>query len=95
MPLLKKACSRKTIFTKMERVPVTVGEGQPHVAFTHIEEKLSVPMPAGAAFDNYVIYIGFDPIGASQDKKKPAPSARGRADAEHHSQSKKAAAQHY
>ena len=70
--VVEEGMQPKTIFTKMERVPVTVGEGQPHVAFTHIEEQISVPMPAGAAFDNYVIYIGFDPIGA-QEKKKPAP----------------------
>lgn len=63
----------KTLFTKMMRVPVAVGEGQPHVAFTHIEEGISVPMPPNLAFDNYVIYVGFDPIGAEQERKKPAP----------------------
>jgi len=70
--VVEEGVQPKTIFTKMERIPVTVGEGQPHVAFTHIEEELSVPMPPNAAFDNYVIYIGFDPLGA-QEKKKPAP----------------------
>ena len=71
--VVEEGVQPKTIFTKMERVPVTIGEGQPHIAFTHIEENLSVPMPAGAAFDNYVIYIGFDPVGAAQEKRKPAP----------------------
>lgn len=69
--VVEEGMQPKTIFTKMERVPVTVGEGQPHVAFTHIEENISVPMPPNLAFDNYVIYIGFDPIGAQE--KKPAP----------------------
>ena len=70
--VVEEGVQPKTVFTKMQRVPVSVGEGQPHVAFTHIEEEISIPMPAGAAFDNYIIYVGFDPIGASQDKK-PAP----------------------
>ena len=73
--VVEEGMQPKTISTKMQRVPVSVGEGQPHVAFTHIEEQISVPMPAGAAFDNYVIYVGFDPIGAQE--KKPAPK-RGR-----------------
>ena len=73
--VVEEGMQPKTITTKLQRVPVTIGEGQPHVAFTHIEENLSVPMPAGAAFDNYVIYIGFDPLGAQE--KKPAPK-RGR-----------------
>lgn len=71
--VVEEGMQPKTLFTKLERIPVTIGEGQPHVPFTHIEESLSVPMPPNAAFDNYIIYIGFDPIGASQDKKRPAP----------------------
>ncbi len=71
--VVEEGMQPKTIFTKLERIPVTVVEGQPHVAFTHIEENISVPMPPNAAFDNYVIYVGFDPMGASQEKKKPAP----------------------
>ncbi len=70
--VVEEGMQPKTLITKLERVPVNVGEGQPHVAFTHIEESLSVPMPPNAAFDNYIIYVGFDPIGA-QEKKKPAP----------------------
>lgn len=69
--VVEEGMQPKTIFTKMQRVPVTVGENQPHVAFTHVEEEISVPMPPNAAFDNYVIYVGFDPLAAQE--KKPAP----------------------
>jgi hypothetical protein len=66
----------KTVYSKLYRVPVNVGAGQNSVSFTHIEEAMSVPMPTPAAFDRYVIYVGFDPIGSAQErqpaKKRPA-----------------------
>jgi hypothetical protein len=37
---------------------------------------MTVPMPSLAEFDNYVIYVGYDPQGATaqqSEKKKPAP----------------------
>jgi hypothetical protein len=34
-------------------------------------------MPTRAAdIDSYVVYVGFDPVGAQQDKKKPAPKSK-------------------
>jgi hypothetical protein len=67
----------KTVYSKLYRVPVSVGEGQNSVSFTHIEEEMSVPMPTPAVFDRYVIYVGFDPLGSAQErqpakKKRPA-----------------------
>ncbi len=67
----------KTVYSKLYRVPVTVGEGQNSVSFTHIEEAMSVPMPTPAVFERYVIYVGFDPLGSAQErqpakKKRPA-----------------------
>jgi hypothetical protein len=67
----------KTVVTKLIRVPVPIGANDPNVDFTHIEEGLSFPMPASAA-DPYIVYIGFDPLGAAaQDQaKKPAPAKK-------------------
>lgn len=62
----------KTIYTKLYRVPVSIAEGQSSVAFTHIEEAISLPMPSMAVFDSYVIYVGFDALGAAQRGKPPA-----------------------
>jgi hypothetical protein len=47
--------------------------GQPNVLFTQVEEDMTVPMPSSKDFDQYVIYVGFDPEGAAlEQKKKPA-----------------------
>jgi hypothetical protein len=67
----------KTVVTKLIRIPVAIGATDPNVDFTHIEEGLSFPMPSTAA-DPYIVYIGFDPLGAAaQDQaKKPAPAKK-------------------
>ncbi len=62
--------SSKTIITKLVHVPVTVASMQDNPTFTHIEEGLTFPMPKPADLDNYIIYIGFDPL-AVQEKPKP------------------------
>jgi hypothetical protein len=62
----------KTLYTKLYRVPVSISEGQSSVAFTHIEEAISLPMPSTAVFDSYVIYVGFDALGAAQQRQPPA-----------------------
>jgi hypothetical protein len=62
------------VVTKLIRIPVSIGASDGTVDFTHIEEGLSFPMPSSAV-DPYIVYIGFDPVGAAaQDQaKKPAP----------------------
>jgi hypothetical protein len=67
----------KTVVTKLVRIPVTIGASDDNVDFSHIEEGLSFPVPSSAA-DPYIVYIGFDPLGAAaQDQaKKPAPAKK-------------------
>jgi hypothetical protein len=66
-----------TITTKLVRIPVTVGAGQPFADFTHIEEALTFPLPPPAQLDDYTIYIGFDPLAAdAQDRQKSKPKPR-------------------
>lgn len=78
--LVEEGAQPKTLYSKLYRVPVVISDGQQSVAFTHIEEAMTVPMPAQAVFDRYVIYVGFDPLGSVQERqKKPAkkrPPAR-------------------
>jgi hypothetical protein len=62
----------KTIVSKFYKVPVTIGEGQPNVAFAHIDEEVAFPMPAGLDIHSYVVYVGFDPAGEKQQGGKPA-----------------------
>ncbi len=63
----------KTIVTRLQRVGVAIPPNQTHVQFTHVEEGLTFPMPVPAGdIDNYVVYVGFDPLGAQElDRKKP------------------------
>jgi hypothetical protein len=69
----------KTIVTKLIRIPVTVQSNTDNPLFTHIEEGLTFPMPAGGDLDDYTVYIGFDPLAAdAQDKEKSKPKARPR-----------------
>ena len=70
----------RLIVTKLIRIPVTVGSGQGNVVFTHIEEGLSFPLPPSTAeLDDYVVYVGFDPLAAEAPEKpkaKPKPKAK-------------------
>jgi hypothetical protein len=62
----------KPIVTKLERLSVNVAPGDTNVLFTHVEEDLTFPLPKGAEIDSYVIYVGFDPIGAREmDRRRP------------------------
>lgn len=74
------AGSSKLIVTKLIRIPVTIGAGQGNASFTHIEEGLSFPLPTPtAALDNYIVYVGFDPLATQEPKKpkaKPKPKAK-------------------
>lgn len=67
----------KTILTKLHRFPVTIGPGQTGVAFTHIEEDLTIPVPDLIALQSYVVYVGFDPAAPKQaPERKRTPRAR-------------------
>jgi hypothetical protein len=56
------------------------------VAFTHIEEGVSFPLPTPTSFlDDYIAYVGFDPLSA-QPQEKQKPPAKPRAKAKPHLQ---------
>jgi hypothetical protein len=71
--LVREGIEPKTIWSKLYMLPVSVPPGQPNVPFTHVSEDMAVPVPSPADLDKYVIYVGFDPQGAAQEKKPPAP----------------------
>jgi hypothetical protein len=69
----------KTLLTKLHRFPVTIGPGQTNVAFTHIEEDLTISAPDPVALQSYVVYVGFDPAApkaAPERKRSAEPRAR-------------------
>jgi hypothetical protein len=69
----------KVMWSKLYSFPVTVPPDTPNVPFTHVSEDLTIPIPKAAVLDELVIYIGFDPMGAEQERRKPAPKPARRA----------------
>ena len=69
--LVKDALDRKTIWTKLYRVEVSLPAGQANVPFVHIEESLAFQVPDAAELGSYVIYVGYDPAGASAGPRSP------------------------
>jgi hypothetical protein len=75
----EKPSSTRTILTKLIVIPVTVQSADDTPVFSHVEDDLSFPLPSTAELENYTVYIGFDPIGAGEQKhEKPKPKFRHR-----------------
>lgn len=74
--VVEEGIDPKVIATKLDRVAVNVPPDDTNVLFSHVAEGLMFPMPRGGAIDSYVVYIGFDPLSAQPEKKKPAPKAK-------------------
>jgi len=71
--VVQEGIQPKTITSKFARLDVVVASAVDRVAFTHIDPEISFPLPQPIAIlDSYVVYVGFDPAGAPQEKKKPA-----------------------
>jgi len=78
--IVSEGSNPRTIFTKLKRLPVDVPPGQTNVVFSDIEEGLSIQIPSREDLTTYVVYVGFDSMGAAPEKKpppkKPAPKRR-------------------
>ena len=75
----------KTIVTRLIPIPVTIRSADDNPTFTHVEDNLSFPLPSSSALENYIVYIGFDPLAAQAQqhparakpriRRKPKPAA--------------------
>jgi hypothetical protein len=74
--LVKEGIEPTPIYTKLYTIPVTLQAGENGTLYSHVEEAMTVPMPSLADFDNYVIYVGYDPQGAQNEQKRPASRRR-------------------
>ncbi len=84
--VVEEGTEPKTVASKFARETVTVQNAIDRVTFVHIEPDISFPLPRpAAAIDRYVVYVGFDPLGAQPPAKKtpvrkrqtrPAPNPR-------------------
>ncbi len=78
--MVQEGVNPKTIVSKFAREQVTVASAVDRVTFTHIDPDISFPLPQPIGnIDAYVVYIGFDPLGAQQERKKPAGKPKTRA----------------
>ena len=64
--------------TKLERIAVTIPPDDSNVLFTHVEEDLNFPMPQRRRDRPYVVYIGFDPVGAQEIEQEARPKPQPR-----------------
>lgn len=74
--VVRETFDTNVIATRLERVAVAIPPNDTNVLFSHVSEGLEFPMPRGGNTDNYIIYIGFDPVGAEPVRKKPAPKSK-------------------
>jgi hypothetical protein len=65
--------SSKVMWSKLYLIQAVVPPEQSSAQFTHISEDLTIPIPSAAVLNDLVLYIGFDPIGAEEEKRKRAP----------------------
>jgi len=69
----------KTIVSNFGKQTVTFDTAVDRASFTHIDDTISFPLPQPLGLiDSYVVYVGFDPLGAKPPEKKK-PAARHRA----------------
>jgi hypothetical protein len=79
LAVVQEGVNPKTILSKFAREQVMIEDAVNRATFTHIDPEISFPMPQPAAnIDAYVVYVGFDPLGAQQEKKKPAAKPKPR-----------------
>ncbi|HET7804755.1 MAG TPA: hypothetical protein VFL53_10970 [Pseudolabrys sp.] len=79
LAVVQEGVNPKTVLSRFAREQVTIVEGTNRATFTHIDPEISFPMPQPAAnIDAYVVYVGFDPLGAQQEKRKPASKPKPR-----------------
>jgi hypothetical protein len=68
----------KTITSNFGKETVTLAANVDRATFTHIDDSISFPLPRPLGLiDSYVVYVGFDPLGAKPpEKKRPAVKRR-------------------
>jgi len=74
--VVEDGIQQKTVVSRFATIPVRVNGAVDNVAFTHIDSDVAFPAPNPISrVDSYVIYVGFDPLGA-QEQKKPTRKRR-------------------
>jgi hypothetical protein len=70
--VVQEGVNPKAVASKFGHETVTMNNSIDRVTFTHVESDVAFPLPQPLGLiDAYVVYVGFDPIGAQPEKKKP------------------------
>ena len=68
--VVQEGVEPKTITSKFGRETVTINSAIDRVTFTHVDSDISFQLPQPLTLiDRYVVYVGFDPLGAQPEKK--------------------------
>jgi hypothetical protein len=80
LAVVQEGVSPKTIMSRFASVDVVVASAVDRVPFVHVDPEISFPLPQPISnIDAYVVYVGFDPAGAQQERrKKPASKPKPR-----------------
>jgi len=70
--VVQEGINPKAVVSKFAHETVTVNNTIDRVTFAHVESDIAYPLPQPLGLiDSYVVYVGFDPMGAQPEKKKP------------------------
>jgi hypothetical protein len=70
--VVQEGINPKAVVSKFAHETVTVNNTIDRVTFAHVESDIAYPLPQPLGLiDSYVVYVGFDPIAAQPEKKKP------------------------
>ncbi|AXK81627.1 hypothetical protein DW352_14535 [Pseudolabrys taiwanensis] len=71
--VVQEGLTPKPIVSKFAREQVTISSAVDRVTFTHIDNDLTFPLPQPLGLiDSFVVYVGFDPLGAKPEPRRPA-----------------------
>lgn len=76
--VVQDALPPKPIVSTFGKEVVTIGGNVDRATFTHVDDTISFPLPKPLGLlDSYVIYVGFDPLGAKPpERKRPVVKRR-------------------
>src|ERR1035437_7212699 len=70
--VVQEGVDPKAVASKFGHETVTVNASIDRVTFTHVESDIAFPLPQPLGLiDAYVVYVGFDPVSAKGETKKP------------------------
>jgi hypothetical protein len=76
--VVQDGVTQKPVASTFGKQMVTIGGNVDRANFTHVDDTISFPLPRPLGLlDSYVVYVGFDPLGAKPpERKKPVVKRR-------------------